>query len=84
MKQLLILLVRFYQIILSPMLRFSNGGYGCCRHEPSCSHYAIEAIQAHGALRGGWLTLCRLGKCHPWGTHGYDPVPSISQTTTNL
>lgn len=46
-----------------------------CRHVPSCSTYAVEALEAHGALRGSWLALRRLGRCHPWGTSGYDPVP---------
>lgn len=46
-----------------------------CRHVPSCSTYAVEALEAHGAVRGSWLALRRLGRCHPWGTSGYDPVP---------
>jgi len=46
-----------------------------CRHVPSCSTYAVEAIQLHGALRGSWLAVRRLSRCHPWGTQGYDPVP---------
>lgn len=46
-----------------------------CRFVPSCSTYAVEAIESHGALRGGWLATRRLGRCHPWGGHGYDPVP---------
>ncbi|MFZ1103103.1 MAG: membrane protein insertion efficiency factor YidD [Hyphomicrobiaceae bacterium] len=48
-----------------------------CRHLPTCSEYALEAIDLNGAWRGGWLTLARLCRCHPWGTHGYDPVPDI-------
>ena len=48
-----------------------------CRHLPTCSEYALEAIDRNGAWRGGWLTLARLCRCHPWGTHGYDPVPDI-------
>jgi putative membrane protein insertion efficiency factor len=46
-----------------------------CRYSPSCSAYAITALQRYGALRGGWLTAKRLCRCHPWGGHGYDPVP---------
>jgi putative membrane protein insertion efficiency factor len=46
-----------------------------CRHVPSCSTYAVEALEAHGAIRGSWLAVRRLGRCHPWGTSGYDPVP---------
>ena len=69
MKTLLIYLVRAYQVTLSPL--FS----GCCRVEPSCSNYAIEALQVHGALKGSWLTLRRLIRCRPFGPSGYDPVP---------
>lgn len=61
--------VRGYQIVLGPLL----GGH--CRFEPSCSFYALEALAMHGALRGGWLVLRRLGRCQPWGGHGHDPVP---------
>jgi putative membrane protein insertion efficiency factor len=46
-----------------------------CRFVPSCSTYALEALEAHGALRGSWLTVRRLGRCHPWGGSGFDPVP---------
>jgi len=64
-----ILLIRFYQGAISPYLMPS------CRFTPSCSEYGIEAIRKHGPFRGGWLTLRRLGRCHPWGGQGYDPVP---------
>jgi len=49
-----------------------------CRHLPTCSQYALEAIDKNGAWKGGWLTLSRLLRCHPWGTHGLDPVPDIT------
>ncbi len=52
-----------------------------CRHVPSCSTYALEALEDHGALRGGWYTTKRLCRCHPWGTHGYDPVPAPREQT---
>lgn len=64
-----IFLVRLYQWILSPFLPNS------CRHIPTCSQYTIEAIQIWGPIKGIWLGLKRLSKCHPWGTHGFDPVP---------
>jgi uncharacterized protein len=64
-----IFLIKFYQFTLSPLLGKS------CRHEPSCSNYAIEAIEVHGIFRGGWLSIKRISRCHPWGTWGYDPVP---------
>lgn len=68
-KNLLIKLVQLYRLLLSPILPPS------CRYHPTCSQYAIEALQVHGALRGSWLTLKRLLRCQPWGGHGYDPVP---------
>jgi putative membrane protein insertion efficiency factor len=52
-----------------------------CRHVPSCSSYAIEALETHGAARGSWLALCRLGRCRPGGTWGFDPVPAASDST---
>ena len=69
MRRLLILLIRAYQRLAPAPLR------GACRHLPSCSEYACEAIARHGAWRGGWLALARLGRCHPLGTAGLDPVP---------
>jgi len=62
-------LIRVYQLVLSPLLG-SN-----CRYHPSCSEYAREAVLLHGPLRGTWLALRRMGRCHPWGGHGHDPVP---------
>jgi hypothetical protein len=47
-----------------------------CRYTPTCSTYALEALETHGVVRGGWLTLRRLGRCHPWGGYGWDPVPA--------
>ena len=65
----LIALVRFYRFAVSPLLGQN------CRFEPSCSEYAVEALQRHGALKGFWLALRRVGRCHPWHPGGYDPVP---------
>ena len=62
-------LIRGYQLTISPWLPPS------CRYYPSCSSYGIEAVERHGPLRGGWLTLRRLLRCHPWGGEGFDPVP---------
>jgi len=62
-------LIRGYQLLISPVLGPS------CRYLPSCSDYAAEAIERHGALAGMWLALRRLARCHPWGGSGYDPVP---------
>ena len=69
MKYLFILLVRVYQLFISPWLPKS------CRHSPSCSAYTIEAFKEWGVIKGFWLGLKRISKCHPWGTFGYDPVP---------
>lgn len=63
------LLIRVYRYVLSPLIGPS------CRHLPTCSDYAEEAIHRHGLLKGGWLSVARLGRCHPWGSSGYDPVP---------
>ena len=66
---LLILGVRLYQVALSSLLG------GSCRYFPSCSAYAIEALERHGAARGSWLAIRRIGRCHPFRPGGYDPVP---------
>lgn len=71
--RLLVFLVRAYQWILSPILPPS------CRFEPTCSSYAVEALSRHGAVRGGWLALRRLARCHPWSSGGYDPVPAAGR-----
>lgn len=68
-RRLLILAVRAYQVVLSPIFG------GACRYYPSCSVYAIEALERHGVLRGGWLALRRIGRCHPFRPGGFDPVP---------
>lgn len=68
---LLIIPVKIYQLLISPFTPAS------CRHIPTCSQYTIEAINTHGALKGGWLAIKRISHCHPWGTSGYDPVPKI-------
>lgn len=54
-----------------------------CRYHPTCSAYGLEAVQVHGALRGGWLTAKRLGRCHPWGGTGIDRVPAAGHVTTS-
>tara|TARA_Y100000992_G_scaffold201345_1_gene137305 strand:- start:523 stop:744 length:222 start_codon:yes stop_codon:yes gene_type:complete len=69
MKKIIIYLIKFYQITLSPLLG-SN-----CRFQPTCSQYTIEAIEYHGVLKGLNLGIKRISKCHPWGPKGYDPVP---------
>ena len=68
-RKLLIAPIRFYRYVISPWL-----GYNC-RFTPTCSAYAIEAIETHGALRGSWLTAGRILRCHPWCKGGHDPVP---------
>jgi len=62
-------IIRFYQYAISPITPAS------CRYTPTCSQYAVEAIQKYGPLKGGWLALKRILRCNPWGGHGYDPVP---------
>ena len=69
--------IRMYQRVLSPLLG------PCCRFTPSCSHYACECIRDHGALRGGWLTLRRLLRCHPWHPGGLDLPPVLPEARTS-
>lgn len=69
MKYLLIFLVRFYQVVVSPLKPPS------CRYTPTCSQYALEALKKYGAFKGGWLAIKRISSCHPWGGSGYDPIP---------
>jgi putative membrane protein insertion efficiency factor len=64
-----VLLIKLYQITLSPLLGPK------CRFTPSCSQYAVEALKKYGVFKGAWLAVKRISKCHPWGGHGYDPVP---------
>lgn len=64
-----IALIKLYQLIISPWLGKS------CRYTPTCSHYGIEAFKKYGPVKGLWLTIKRIARCHPWGGHGYDPVP---------
>jgi putative membrane protein insertion efficiency factor len=69
MKRLLVGLIRFYQYAISPYLGRR------CRYFPTCSEYTAEAVEKHGAMKGGWLGAKRLCRCHPWHPGGYDPVP---------
>jgi putative membrane protein insertion efficiency factor len=69
MRRLLILVVKFYRRGISPYLP------PACRYNPTCSAYALEALERHGAVRGSWLALRRILRCHPWGGSGFDPVP---------
>ena len=73
MNRFLLMLVRFYQLCISPLIPPR------CRYTPTCSQYAIEAIGKYGAIKGSYLTVKRLLRCHPWGGHGYDPVPEENQ-----
>lgn len=72
LAQFLALPVRAYRLIASPWV-----GHGC-RFQPTCSAYALDALKHHGAIRGGWLTIRRIARCHPWGGEGFDPVPGLN------
>lgn len=71
LKKTFLMPVFLYQNLISPLFPAS------CRYVPTCSSYAIQAVQQHGILQGSKLTLKRLARCHPWGSHGYDPVPKV-------
>ncbi len=75
MKTILIILIRFYQKTLSLVMG------GSCRFYPTCSSYSIEAIEKHGALKGSWLMIKRIGRCHPLNPGGIDPVPDVDSKT---
>lgn len=77
MRILLIGLLRGYRFLISPLL----GNH--CRFYPSCSQYALEAIETHGAIAGTWIALRRLSRCHPWHAGGYDPIPGKSDDTAH-
>jgi len=69
MKKIMIWMIRWYQTCISPLTPPS------CRYTPTCSQYTLEAIQKYGPIKGTWLGIKRISRCHPWGGHGYDPVP---------
>lgn len=77
MRKLALIPIRIYRYAISPMM------VSHCRFYPSCSCYAQEAIENHGLLHGGWLSLRRLGRCHPWNPGGYDPVPSNNTSNSS-
>ena len=74
----LLIIIKAYQVILSPIL--GNN----CRFLPTCSEYAIESLKSYGLIKGIFLTVKRIGKCHPWGSSGYDPVPDQKQCCSRL
>ena len=76
MRQILIALIKLYRYAISPYLAPS------CRYTPTCSNYAIEAVQRFGVFRGSWLAVRRIGRCHPWHSAGYDPVPENNSSIT--
>lgn len=69
------IVIRFYQRILNPMIKFAAGPGVGCRFSPSCSNYFLAAVESRGPWKGSWLGICRIFRCHPWGGWGYDPVP---------
>jgi uncharacterized protein len=80
---ILMILVRLYRWILSPAKTALFGPLGQCRFSPTCSAYALEALQKHGAAAGLWLSARRVCRCHPWAECGFDPVPEAAASTTH-
>ncbi|MFN4309493.1 MAG: membrane protein insertion efficiency factor YidD [Ferrovibrio sp.] len=78
LASLLSLPIKAYRLILSPWVGHN------CRYQPTCSCYALEALEKHGAARGGYLAVRRLARCHPFGSSGYDPVPPVSVDNTSV
>ncbi|MDH5764454.1 MAG: membrane protein insertion efficiency factor YidD [Gammaproteobacteria bacterium] len=78
MRRLLIALIRFYQLAISPYF------VSACRFTPTCSTYAIDSVRCHGIFRGSWLALCRIGRCRPGCEGGYDPVPCCEHTEKKI
>jgi putative membrane protein insertion efficiency factor len=75
MKFVVRLLIRFYQIAISPFLHWVGGPGSGCRYDPTCSEYFLQAVEKHGTIRGSILGLKRIARCGPWGSFGADPVP---------
>ena len=83
-QHILIFGVRCYRWVISPAKALVFGPLGRCRFTPSCSEYALEAVGRHGALAGSWLAIKRIGRCHPWGGCGADPVPEEKSKVQGL
>jgi putative membrane protein insertion efficiency factor len=83
-QHILVFCVRLYRWVISPAKTFLFGPLGRCRFTPSCSEYALEALRGHGAMAGSWLALKRIGRCHPWGGCGHDPVPEAQSKVQSL
>jgi len=83
MRALVRILIRSYQVVVSPTLSFLGGPHSGCRFAPTCSEYFLQAVEVHGLLRGGFLGAKRLLRCHPWGGSGFDPVPQADSVVGN-
>ena len=84
MKRLIHLAIRFYQKFLNPVLKALGGPNSGCRYQPTCSCYALEALERHGGVRGSYLAARRLARCHPLGGSGYDPVPPAADHSSSV